>query len=221
MLSINEQAPSSAGVPDVGSSCTYVAAARRKRLASGVDHISPSLEVFPDRKTSWDREVCRRLVGKHSFIPRNRLLGIQFCESGSMEIPKPPRGGAGNRSCEGWHARPTVELRAGTVAPSRPARGRKPWATVASASCQWACLGGGASSAWALLVFPSVQPRELGLGFPLIQPVQQQCSEDVRELQQQESPLDRGCSWTPPTYSSLGPPLGTRSKSSLFGERSP
>ncbi|MGX1166120.1 hypothetical protein AB7M16_002386 [Bradyrhizobium sp. USDA 372] len=112
---------------------------------------------------------------------------------------------AGNRSCEGRHARPTVELRAGTIAPSRPPCGRK--RCVASASCQSACLGGGASSAWTLLVFRSVQPRELELGFPPIQPVQKRCSEDVRELQQQESPLDRGCSWTPPTCSSLGPPL--------------
>jgi len=34
------------------------------------DHIGPSLEVFPDRKTSWDRAVCRRLIGKRGYHPK-------------------------------------------------------------------------------------------------------------------------------------------------------
>ena len=48
---------------------------------SRADHVGPSLEVFPDRKTSWDRAVCRCLSGKHSFIPKNHHAGIHICES--------------------------------------------------------------------------------------------------------------------------------------------
>ncbi|WP_407116674.1 hypothetical protein [Bradyrhizobium sp. LMG 9283] len=66
------------------------AAAGKKRLAFRSGLYGPSLEVSPDRKTSWDRGVCRCLIGKRRFIPQNHPFGIQISECVQKKRSSPP-----------------------------------------------------------------------------------------------------------------------------------